>query len=223
MDEKRKIKISKFLSLVLRHKPEEIGLTLDENGWANVADLLEKSTTAGNNFTFEELEETVATNDKKRFAFDETQTKIRASQGHSLKVDIGFEEKTPPAILYHGTAERNVKAILENGLKKMARHHVHLSSETETARSVGTRYGKPVIFKIDTISMLAENFKFYISANGVWLVTEVPPKFLDRKQFAEKRREMSNKSIEELIDTLAADDLQTRFFAEMCLRDATST
>ncbi|MEP6904391.1 MAG: RNA 2'-phosphotransferase [Actinomycetota bacterium] len=179
MDEKRKTHISKFLSLVLRHKPEEIGLTLDENGWANVAALLENAAKAGNDFTFEELAETVATNDKKRFAFDETQTKIRASQGHSLKVEIGFEEKTPPAILYHGTAERNVKAILESGLKKMARHHVHLSSEPETARSVGIRYGKPVIFKIETVSMLAENFKFYVSANDVWLVTEVPPKFLE--------------------------------------------
>jgi putative RNA 2'-phosphotransferase len=179
MNEKRKTHISKFLSLVLRHKPEEIGLTLDENGWANVNDLLEQSAKANNNFTFEELEEVVETNDKKRFAFDETKSKIRASQGHSIKVDVGFEEKTPPAILYHGTAERNVKAILENGLKKMARHHVHLSSETETARNVGTRYGKPVIFKVDTAAMLAENFKFYVSANGVWLVEEVPPKFLE--------------------------------------------
>jgi putative RNA 2'-phosphotransferase len=179
MNEKRRTKISKFLSLILRHKPEEIGLKLDENGWANVNDLLEKSAKANNRFTFEELEEVVTTNDKKRFAFDETKSKIRASQGHSLKVDVGFEEKTPPEILYHGTAEKNVKAILENGLKKMARHHVHLSSETETARTVGTRYGKPVIFKVDTTAMLAENFRFYVSANGVWLTDEVPPKFLE--------------------------------------------
>ncbi len=179
MNEKRKTKISKFLSLVLRHKPEEIGLILDENGWANINDLLEKSAKVNNAFTFEELTEVVETNDKKRFAFDETESKIRASQGHSLKVDVGFEKKMPPKILYHGTAERNVKAILENGLKKIARHHVHLSSETETARNVGTRYGKPVIFKIDTTAMLAENFKFYVSANGVWLTDEVPPKFLE--------------------------------------------
>lgn len=118
MDEKRKTKISKFLSLILRHKPEEIGLALDENGWAVVTDLLKKSAAKGNNFTFEELEETVATNDKKRFAFDEAKTKIRANQGHSVEVEIGFEEKIPPAILYHGTAERNVEAILGNGLKK---------------------------------------------------------------------------------------------------------
>jgi len=179
MDEKRKTKISKFLSLILRHKPEEIGLKLDENGWANIAELLGKSAKAGNDLTREELAEVVFTNDKKRFAFDETQTKIRASQGHSIEVEIGFEEKVPPAVLYHGTAERNVESILENGLKKMARHHVHLSGETETARNVGIRYGKPVIFKVDTEKMLDEGFKFYISANGVWLVAEVPPKFLE--------------------------------------------
>ncbi len=179
MNEKRKTHISKFLSLILRHKPEKVGLQLDENGWANVAELVEKSAQAGNKFTFEELAEVVETNDKRRFAFDETNTKIRASQGHSLNVDVGFEEKLPPEILYHGTAERNVKAILEKGLQKMARHHVHLSADTETARIVGTRYGKPVIFKIETGAMLTENFKFYVSANGVWLVEEVPPKFLE--------------------------------------------
>lgn len=178
MDEKRKTKISKFLSLLLRHKPEEIGLILDENGWANVADLIEKSANVGKEFTFAEIEEVVATNDKKRFVFDESKTKIRASQGHSIKVEIGFEEKIPPDILYHGTAERNIESILEKGLQKMQRHHVHLSADRETARNVGIRYGKPVIFKIDTVSMLGENFKFYVSANEVWLVDEVQPKFL---------------------------------------------
>lgn len=179
MNEKRKTRISKFLSLVLRHKPETIGLVLDKNGWASVEDLLEKSAQKGNAFSRIELEEVVAANDKKRFAFDENRTKIRASQGHSIAVEIGFEEKTPPAILYHGTAERNVELILKNGLKKMNRHHVHLSADTETARKVGIRYGKPVIFRIDTEKMLAENFKFYVSANGVWLAEEVPPRFLE--------------------------------------------
>jgi putative RNA 2'-phosphotransferase len=178
MDEKRKTKISKFLSLVLRYKPEEIGLALDENGWAVVADLLKKSAAKGNNFTFEELAETVETNDKKRFAFDEAKTKIRANQGHSVEVEIGFEEKIPPAILYHGTAERNVEAILGNGLKKMARHHVHLSADTETARKVGARYGKPVVFQVDAEKMSQEGFEFYVSANGVWLTNAVPPEFL---------------------------------------------
>ena len=133
----------------------------------------------GNVFTREELETVAKTNDKKRFAFDESGTKIRASQGHSIKVEIGFEEKTPPEILYHGTAEKNVVSILKNGLQKMQRHHVHLSDNTETACSVGVRYGKPVIFKIETAAMLAENFKFYVSANGVWLVEKVPSKFLE--------------------------------------------
>lgn len=179
MDEKRKTKISKFLSLILRHKPETIDLILDENGWADVKELLEKSAQNGNVFTREELEAVVETNDKKRFAFDERREKIRASQGHSIEVEIGFEEKTPPETLYHGTAEKNVEAIRQNGLRKMQRHHVHLSAEIETAKAVGARYGKPVIFKIETEKMLAENFKFYISANGVWLTESVPPEFLE--------------------------------------------
>ena len=178
MNEKRTVKISKFLSLILRHNPDKIGLTLDENGWANAADLLEKSARNGNIFTLEELTEVVATNDKKRFAFDESNARIRASQGHSIAVEIGFEEKIPPPILYHGTAEKNLDSITKNGLSKMARHHVHLSSETETARSVGKRYGSPVILQIDAARMAAEDRKFYVSANGVWLTDEVPPQFL---------------------------------------------
>lgn len=178
MNDKRKIKISKFLSLILRHKPEEIGLVLDENGWVNIADLIENSAKFGSVFTLEELQEVVAMNDKKRFSFDESRTKIRASQGHSIEVEIGFEELIPPPILYHGTAERNLDSIKKNGLKKMARHHVHLSSETETARNVGKRYGVPVILQIDAARMIASGFKFYISANGVWLADEVPTEFL---------------------------------------------
>lgn len=179
MDEKRKTKISKFLSLILRHKPETIDLKLDENGWADVKELLEKSAENGNPFTRRELETVVETNDKKRFTFDASGEKIRASQGHSIEVEIGFEEKTPPEILYHGTAEKNVAAIFAGGLNKMSRHHVHLSAEIETARVVGARYGKVVIFKIETGKMLAENFKFYVSANGVWLTESVPAKFLE--------------------------------------------
>ena len=179
MNEKQKTKISKFLSLVLRHKPDVIGLDLDENGWANVEELLAKSAKNSNSFTREELEEVVETNDKKRFSFDESKTKIRANQGHSLKVELEFEEKIPPKFLYHGTAERNIEAIKKTGLQKMKRHHVHLSADIETARNVGTRYGKPVIFQVDTENMLAENFKFFVSANSVWLVDEVPPRFLE--------------------------------------------
>ena len=179
MNEKQKRKISKFLSLVLRHKPKVIGLQLDKNGWADVEELLAKSAQNGNSFTFQELKEVVRTNDKKRFSFDESETKIRANQGHSLNLDLELEEKTPPKVLYHGTAERNVKTILKSGLQKMKRHHVHLSANVETAKNVGTRYGKPVIFEIDTKAMLEQGFKFYVSANGVWLVDKVPPKFLD--------------------------------------------
>jgi putative RNA 2'-phosphotransferase len=179
MDEKRKKKISKFLSLILRHQPEVVGLSLDENGWAEVEKLIKACTAHGESFTRSELDEVVETNDKKRFAFDETGRKIRASQGHSIEVEIEFEKKTPPAILYHGTAEKNVGVIFAEGLKKMSRHHVHLSGDIETAKNVGIRYGKPVLFKIDTVAMQAENFEFFVSANGVWLVESVPPKFLE--------------------------------------------
>lgn len=179
MNEKRQTKISKFLSLILRHKPEEVGLTLDENRWANISALQKACADYGKPFTFQELEETVATNDKKRFSFNETKTKIRANQGHSLDIEIEFEKKTAPEILYHGTAEKSVPAILENGLRKMRRHHVHLSADMETARKVGARHGKPIIFQIKTKAMLAEGFECFVSANGVWLIAEVPPQFLE--------------------------------------------
>lgn len=178
MDEKRKTKISKFLSLVLRHKPEVIGLTFEEGGWVRVDKLIKACADYGKSFTRAELREVVETNDKKRFSFDETGAKIRANQGHSLEVEIDFAETAPPAALYHGTAEKNLGVIFAEGLKKMARHHVHLSADTETARAVGVRYGKPVILQIDTERMTDEGFKFYVSANGVWLVDAVPPEFL---------------------------------------------
>ena len=179
MDVKRRTKISKFLSLVLRHMPEVIGLKLDENGWAKVADLRQGCADHGKPFTFAELEEVVETNDKKRFSFDETKTKIRANQGHSLDVEIEFEKRMPPETLYHGTAEKHLGAIFASGLQKMNRHHVHLSVDRETARAVGARHGKPVIFEIKTAAMIVEGFEFFISANGIWLVAEVPPKFLE--------------------------------------------
>ena len=178
MDEKRRTKISKFLSLVLRHKPEEIGLTLEENGWIPVKKLIGACADYGKKFSLAELREVVETNDKKRFSFDESGTKIRANQGHSVGVELEFEETAPPATLYHGTAEKNLGVIFAEGLKKMARHHVHLSADTDTAHKVGARYGKPVILEIDTAKMLEEGFKFYVSANGVWLVDAVPRQFL---------------------------------------------
>ena len=178
MDEKRKTKISKFLSLVLRHAPETVGLELEPNGWVGVEALRRASAAAGREFTRAELEEVVATNDKKRFAFSDDGTKIRASQGHSVDVELDFERSAPPALLYHGTAERNLGAIYAGGLQKMNRHHVHLSVDTETARKVGARHGAPVIFEIDAAAMTAAGHEFFVSANGVWLVEHVPPEFL---------------------------------------------
>ncbi len=151
---------------------------MDENGWVDVEKLLKACSEINIAFSKEELAEVVATNDKKRFAFDASQTKIRASQGHSVKIKIEFEEKTPPPILFHGTADAKAELILENGLRKMSRHHVHLSSDAETARRVGNRRGKPVIFQVETKAMSEKGCKFYVSANGVWLTDAVPPEFL---------------------------------------------
>lgn len=178
MNEKQKTKISKFLSLILRHQPQTVGLELEENGWIEVNRLLQACNDYGTPLTLEELREVVETNDKKRFAFDETKTKIRANQGHSVKVEIEFEKRTPPKVLYHGTAEKNVESILQEGLKKMSRHHVHLSADIETALKVGRRYGKPIILEIDTAAMLLENYEFFISENNVWLTPHIPPNFI---------------------------------------------
>jgi len=125
-----------------------------------------------------ELETVVAASDKQRFSFDETQTRIRANQGHSVDIDLQLEPQTPPDVLYHGTGEQSVPAILQGGLLKMSRHHVHLSPEIETARKVGMRHGRPAILTVDAAAMQQAGFKFYCSGNGVWLVAEVPPPYL---------------------------------------------
>lgn len=140
---------SRFLSLILRHKPETIGLSLDENGWANTNELLNKMNAHGHSLTFEQLKVIVDKNDKKRFAFSEDYTSIRASQGHSIEIDLNLQEQMPPDTLYHGTAERNIESIKQQGLLKGSRHHVHLSADTETAKKVGMRYGKPMVLTID--------------------------------------------------------------------------
>ncbi|HEX9962762.1 MAG TPA: RNA 2'-phosphotransferase [Pyrinomonadaceae bacterium] len=183
MNEKHLVKVSKYLSKHLRHQPERLGLTLEEGGWVQVDALLEAC--AENNFpiSLAELKEVVEKNDKKRFSFDASGGKIRANQGHSIEVDLQLKKQTPPARLFHGTAERSVSMIREHGILKMARHHVHLSTDTETARKVGMRHGKPVIFEIDTLAMLERGFEFFVSENGVWLVESVPPEFL--KEFYE--------------------------------------
>lgn len=182
MTEQHKRKIGVFLSLVLRHKPEEIGLTLNENGWVSVEVLLHQMNGYGKKISMEELEEIVATNDKKRYQFSEDKASIRASQGHSVAVDLELPSAIPPQFLYHGTAERNVISILQNGIEKRKRHHVHLSKDEATAVNVGSRHGKPVVLTILSGEMAADGFKFYISENGVWLTDEVPAKYIEQKK-----------------------------------------
>jgi putative RNA 2'-phosphotransferase len=178
MDEKRTIRISKFLSRVLRHAPEDIGLTLEPGGWVLVTDLLAATEQAGTRITSEELTQIVRSSDKQRFAFDGTGTRIRANQGHSVEVDLQLEAAEPPTELYHGTGVRSLEPILAGGLLKIARHHVHLSADTTTAVKVGSRHGKPVVLVVDAAKMRAEGLIFFRSANGVWLVDHVPPQYL---------------------------------------------
>lgn len=177
---KTEISISKFLSLVLRHQPETIGIKLDQNGWTDIHDLIEKANNYGVKFDRETLNHIVATNSKKRFAFNDTFDKIRASQGHSIEIELGYKNEKPPEILFHGTAEIFVKSILGTGLEKRNRQHVHLSSDLETAIKVGQRHGKPFIFKVLAEQMYNDNFQFFISENGVWLTDNVPTKYLKR-------------------------------------------
>lgn len=172
--EKETKQISKFLSYVLRHNPEAIGLTLDANGWADVALLLEKMNENGTKIDMELLNYVVDTNSKKRFAFNEAKDQIRASQGHSVEIELGYEPLAPPEILYHGTADRNVKAILEEGIHKGSRHHVHLSLDKATATNVGGRHGKPVILEVLALQMHNDGYEFFLSENGVWLTDGVP-------------------------------------------------
>lgn len=180
MNETEKKKISKFLSLILRHQPEAIHLELDENGWADIEELREKSARNKINFTLEELDEVVETNNKKRFAFNEDKTKIRANQGHSIDVDLALTPQQPPEYLYHGTAEINIPSILEKGIEKRSRQHVHLSSDKETATKVGMRHGKPVILTIRTGLMFQEGIEFYLSENRVWLTDFVDAKYISK-------------------------------------------
>jgi len=172
------VNLSKFLTLVLRHKPEMIGIDLDESGWTEVSQLIEKSIQHGIEINYENLSALVAASDKKRFAFDETQTKIRANQGHSLDVNLGYAPKQPPEILYHGTGAQFVASILLTGLDKRKRHHVHLSTDIETAINVGQRRGKPFVFTVLAGQMFLDKFEFFQSENGVWLTESVPARYL---------------------------------------------
>ncbi len=176
--EKRVEKIGKFLSLVLRHKPEEIELSLDENGWVDVKSLLKQLSQYGKQLSMEELEWIVENNNKKRFAFNDNKTKIRASQGHSIDIDLGLEEVTPPIVLYHGTATDLIDRIKVEGLKKMTRQHVHLSYDTTTAFNVGKRHGTPCVLVINSYEMMKCGYKFYRSENNVWLTDIVPSRYI---------------------------------------------
>jgi len=172
------IRTSKYLSLVLRHKPEEAGLILDEAGWCSVTDLLKGCAAHGCKITREELDEVVAENDKKRFQFSEDGKRIRASQGHSIDVDLRYDPSEPPDPLYHGTATRFLDSIRESGLVKGSRQHVHLSASLDTARAVGARHGTPVVIPVDTRGMLFNGKTFYHTPNGVWMVDAVPVVYL---------------------------------------------
>lgn len=172
------IRVSKRLARHLRHAPGEIGLRLGDGGWAPVAELLEALGRHGFRVSRAELDEVVAANDKRRFAFDETGTLIRASQGHSVPVELGLPEAAPPAVLFHGTVGAALAAIRREGLRPMRRHHVHLSATEETAVRVGARRGQPVVLRVAAARMAADGHRFYVSANGVWLTDAVPPEYL---------------------------------------------
>ena len=172
------IKIGKYISLLLRHHPEEAGLTLDEHGWVETEKLIAAVAQSYAGFTRAALDEIVATNNKKRYSYSEDGLRIRANQGHSVQVDVELEERVPPPVLWHGTAERFAESIQAQGLVSGSRLYVHLSADTDTARTVGKRHGKPVIFRVDCERMTADGYKFYLSVNGVWLTKHVPPRYL---------------------------------------------
>ena len=178
MDTKTTTTVSKFLSLVLRHQPELIGIELDTQGWVDVAILIKQLNANGTFVDRALLDHVVETNSKKRFAFSDNRERIRASQGHSISVELGYSAQTPPDILFHGTGEKSVTSILSTGLEKRSRQHVHLSQDLQTATQVGGRHGKPVVFTVLAAEMQAAGHLFYLSENNVWLTDHVPVKFV---------------------------------------------
>jgi putative RNA 2'-phosphotransferase len=177
MSKDRTLRTSKFLSLVLRHQPEKIGIALDSAGWVGVRELLDALARHGSPVTEAELRHLVETSDKKRFAFSEDGLRVRASQGHSVAVDLGYQPATPPAVLFHGTVARFLPSIRTAGLVKGKRHHVHLSRDVETATKVGDRRGRAIVLTIDAAAMARDGRAFYVSANGVWLTDHVPAEY----------------------------------------------
>jgi putative RNA 2'-phosphotransferase len=170
--------LSRRLSYLLRHAPQEAGLTLEAGGWVQVADLLAGLAAGGIHVDRSQLEAVVAGSDKQRFAFDDSGERLRANQGHSVPVDLELRPQIPPEVLYHGTTQQFTAVIFRDGLKKMNRHHVHLSPDTETASRVGARRGKPVILRVEAAAMQQAGHVFFRSENGVWLTDGVPPEFL---------------------------------------------
>lgn len=180
------IKLGRFLSLVLRHKPSAAGITLDAHGWADVSELLSRVRRTGRQIDMDTLERIVRENNKRRYSFNEDHTKIRANQGHSIPVDIELKEEKPPRRLYHGTAERFLPSIRRGGIRKMNRQLVHLSADFQTAVEVGLRHGMPAVIVIDAEAMARNGAVFYLSENGVWLCEHVAPEyFLDSEPHVE--------------------------------------
>lgn len=172
------VRKSKFLSLVLRHEPARAGIVLDAAGWVEVDALLRGCAEVGVRISRDELERLVAESDKQRFAFSEDGLRIRANQGHSVEVELQLAPQVPPEVLYHGTADRFLGAILATGLEKQARHHVHLSADRATAANVGGRHGRPVVLVVAAAEMHADGYVFFRSANGVWLTEHVPMRYV---------------------------------------------
>ena len=170
---------SKYISLILRHKPETIGITLDEHGWANVDELI-AGISKTHTMNMQILEEIVSTDEKQRYSFNDDKTLIRANQGHSIQVDVELKEIEPPEFLWHGTGEKFVSSIDASGLIPKSRLYVHLSKDKETATIVGSRHGKPVLYKVLSGEMYKDGYKFYLSENKVWLTKEVPLKYLNK-------------------------------------------
>ena len=215
-------KTSIFISLILRHKPEAAGISLDEHGWADVEELIDGVNASGKYFLDRDiLEEIVRTDEKTRYSFNEDHTLIRANQGHSVPVDVELEEQTPPAILYHGTGERSVPFIDEQGLLPKSRLYVHLSADPETAKKVGRRHGRPVIYMVDCKAMAADGYKFYLSVNKVWLTKEVPPKYLEKltvRRFTDQDAEAVSELIRTTLKESNAKDYPEAVIAELLER-----
>lgn len=171
-------KVSRLISYVLRHNPNAIGIQLNSNGWANIDDLIAGLNNSGHNVDFVLLKKIVEEDSKCRFSFNNDLTKIRANQGHSINVEVEMTECIPPDVLYHGTAEKYLESIKQNGIIKKSRQYVHLSKDKETALKVGSRHGTPVVLMLDTKQMVLDGYKFLVSANGVWQSENIPWKYI---------------------------------------------